>query len=135
MCNNKHCCYPCNSLVEVTGITPTSTELNISIPAMPLVNNQRICLYNRNFNMPILPEPLPVVLVVNSESLHLIDKRGNYIYSDQLNQYDIIPLEVATDSKLLVHQGCCLVDSNVSYPTIVVPTTPPVEAPANKVGE
>lgn len=116
MCDrNCNCCDQINYATVTVG----TTNITINIPAQNICNNKNICfVITSNF---AVTKPLPVFMSVGTTSFRVINKNGNFVYSDQLRTRRLYSVSLKTDTLLAQNQKCNLCKTQAVLPCVAAP--------------
>lgn len=105
MCNNQ--CNCCNNLIYTGTVASTGTNVTVTLPSQSICNNEKLCFVITT-NLPSVASPLPVQIIVGTTTFNMINKNGNYVYSDQLSSRKVYSVCMKTDSMLAKNAKCNL---------------------------
>ena len=122
MCGNNGC-KVCSNLVASTEVTVAANELQITIPAMTINNNEKICLLIAQA-IPAGADTLPVVILngTGGTVIQMINRCGD---GDQIRSRKIYNLRVMTEPPLAVVRSNNLCCTAFVWPQITPPTVTP----------
>lgn len=131
MCGNNGC-KVCPNLVASTEVAVADNELQITIPAMTINNNEKICLLIAQV-IPAGADTLPVVILngTGGTVIQMINRCGDSVRADQIKSRKIYNVRIMTEPALAVVRSnnlCC-----TAYVwSQITPTPAPSEASAAK---
>ena len=132
MCGNNGC-KVCPNLVASTEVAVTANELQITIPAMTINNNEKICLLIAQA-IPAGADTLPVVILNGTSGtvIQMINRCGDGVRADQIRSRKIYNLRVMTEPPLAVVRSNNLCCTAFVCPQITPPTVTPSSVTLNK---
>lgn len=125
MCGNNGC-KVCPNLVASTEVAVAANELQITIPAMTINNNEKICLLIAQA-IPAGADALPVVILngTGGTVIQMINRCGDGVRADQIRSRKIYNLRVVTEPPLAVVRSNNLCCTAFVWPQITPPTVTP----------
>lgn len=125
MCGNNGC-KVCPNLVASTEVAVAANELQITIPAMTINNNEKICLLIAQA-IPAGADTLPVVILngIGGTVIQMINRCGDGVRADQIRSRKIYNLRVMTEPPLAVVRSNNLCCTAFVWPQITPPTVTP----------
>ena len=125
MCGNNGC-KVCPNLVASTEVAVAANELQITIPAMTINNNEKICLLIAQA-IPAVADALPVVILngTGGTVIQMINRCGDGVRADQIRSRKIYNLRVMTEPPLAVVRSNNLCCTAFVWPQITPPTVTP----------
>ena len=133
MCRNNGC-RVCPNLVASTAVEVADSELQITIPAMTINNNEKVCLLIAQA-IPAGADTLPVIVLngAGGKVIQMIDRYGDSVRADQIKSRKIYNLRIMTDPALAVVRSNNLCCSAYVWPQITpTPAPVPTEVSASK---
>lgn len=126
MCGNNGC-KVCPNLVASTEVAVADNELQITIPAMTINNNEKVCLLIAQA-IPAGADTLPVVVLngTGGTAIQMINRCGDSVRADQVKSRKIYNLRIMTDPALAVVRS-----NNLCCTAYVWPQISPTPAPAS----
>ncbi len=103
-CNRR--CNICNNLVVVTKVEIVGGSLVLSIPEGTYLNHQQVCLMITQ-NIPASDTILPVIIKIGGDTTayYLLNKNGNFVYSDQIKGRRVYGASFKTDTRVFKYNG------------------------------
>lgn len=119
MCGNNGC-RVCPNLAASTAVAVAGGQLQVTIPAMTINNNEKICLLIAQA-VPAGADTLPVVVLngTGGTVIQLINRCGDSVRADQVRGRKIYNLRVMTDPALAVVRSNNLCCTAYVWPQIV----------------
>ena len=125
MCGNNGC-KVCPNLVASTEVAVADNELQITIPAMTINNNEKVCLLIAQA-IPAGADMLPVVLLNGTGGIviQMINRCGDSVRADQIKSRKIYNVRIMTEPALAVVRSNNLCCTAFVWPQITpTPATP-----------
>lgn len=103
-CNRR--CNICNNLVAVTKIEIVGGNLVLTIPEGTYENHKQVCLMITQ-NIPVSDTILPIVIKIGEDTrtFYLLNKNGNFVYSDQIKSRRLYGTSFKTDTRVFKYNG------------------------------